>query len=73
MKALSRKEFRCSARYNFSDADDNNAWCPERVNCYRYRTVVNGYDKKAGIKDYQNIEFKMAVKNCNNKIVWSDK
>ena len=73
MKALSRKEHRCSARYDFSDADDNNTWCPERVNCYRYRTVVNGYDKKAGIKDYQNIEFKMAVKNCNNKIVWSDK
>ena len=70
MKALSRKEFRCGARYDFSDADNAGTWCPERVTCYRYRTVVNGYDSKAGIKDYQTIDLKMAVKDCKNKIEW---
>lgn len=73
VKPLSRKEFRCGARYDFSDADNNSTWCPERATCYRYRTVVNEYDKKAGIENYQNIDFKMAVKNCTNKIEWVEK
>ena len=73
MKPLSRKEKRAGARYDFSDADNNSTWCPERATCYRYRTVVNEYDKKAGIENYQNIDFKMAVKNCTNKIEWVEK
>ena len=70
MKALSRKEFRCSARYNFNDADNENTWCPERVTCLRYRTVTNGLDAAVGIESYQGINYFMAIKDCKSKIKW---